>query len=665
MLRRHLYSSSSSPAAPTISWLSPRQYSSMRFCTAVASAAMVPVGDREAYNDGSIVESLSEWKDLVARLLQNQNRNLLLRGTCQSGKSSFLLRGAFYAHNNLLEVNVGKRKVRVARVLPKMSADATAVIKALDDEEKKSDITRGGDASPKDVVIFAFDEAHVWWNQHPRLVERFLKWRLPDHVGAIWATTAAPLDDLAVTPAELADSQFWFRGPTVDRERLNTFVAGRLRGDPFHLGDDAQRHARAIVGACDSHIGLTKAMLHFSANNVELGRGVNFAPSLLYEQRALGGGNGPWSEDRLAVMHELLRSGSVGFREKNSSSFDDALKSLVRKGYLAPVMPPSSAAEKNIEPVYLPVSGQDDAYFTRFTFGHALQAEKFRALTRIDMSEVTAEKVVLALLPLMPTAPLMSSESAKNETKLLKAPLQHGLSVAAHLLGAAIESERTMEMLGATSGAQQQLGRVDFVLLIPDKIKGGRLHRVAIELLSDNAADNKSLSEHVGRFRTSGAYSRAVGDERVEPDDSSYVVVSFQRTFTGRHAPFKNTLIVTPPQNSYMGWGRFNVYSPDVDVKVVERNTVTVHAKRGDMLPPPVVDAEVIVSDIRSTFRVTPSHPDVMSLKKAIKVERANQLSHVDADEIVVKLKRDGAALGDKEKLVADTEYFFEAPAKP
>jgi hypothetical protein len=287
------------------------------------------------------------------------------------------------------------------------------------------------------------------------------------------------------------------------------------------------------------------------------------------------------------------------------------------------------------------------------------------------MSEVTAEKVVLALLPLMPTAPLMSSDSAKNETKLLKAPLQHGLSVAAHLLGAAIESERTMEMLGETSGAQQQpqqpasQKRVDFVLLIPDKIKGGRLHRVAIELLSDNAADNKSLSEHVGRFRTSGAYSRAVGDERVEPDDSSYVVVSFQRTFKGSRAPFKNTLIVTPPQNSYMGWGRFNVYSHDADVKVVERNTVTVHAKRGDMLPPPVVDAEVIVSDIRSTFRVTPSHPDVMSLKKAIKVERANQLSHVDADEIVVKLKRDGAALGDKEKLVADTEYFFEAPAKP
>jgi hypothetical protein len=37
---------------------------------------------------------------------------------------------------------------------------------------------------------------------------------------------------------------------------------------------------------------------------------------------------------------------------------------------------------------------------------------------------------------------------------------------------------------------------------------------------------------------------------------------------------------VTPPQNSYMGWGRFNVYSHDADVKVVERNTVT--AVRGD-----------------------------------------------------------------------------------
>jgi hypothetical protein len=81
-----------------------------------------------------------------------------------------------------------------------------------------------------------------------------------------------------------------------------------------------------------------------------------------------------------------------------------------------------------------------------------------------------------------------------------------------------------------------------------------------------------------------------------------------------------------------------------------------------DRLPP---GAEFIVSDGRSSFPVTPSHPDVMSLKKAIKAERQNALQHIDADEIVVKLKRDGAALGDKEKLVADTEYFFEAPAKP
>jgi hypothetical protein len=80
-----------------------------------------------------------------------------------------------------------------------------------------------------------------------------------------------------------------------------------------------------------------------------------------------------------------------------------------------------------------------------------------------------------------------------------------------------------------------------------------------------------------------------------------------------------------------------------------------------DRLPPGV---EVVVSDSRSTFRVTPSHPDVMSLKKAIKVERAPELDHIAADRIVIKLERDGAALGDEDDLRVGVKYFFEAPPK-
>jgi hypothetical protein len=74
--------------------------------------------------------------------------------------------------------------------------------------------------------------------------------------------------------------------------------------------------------------------------------------------------------------------------------------------------------------------------------------------------------------------------------------------------------------------------------------------------------------------------------------------------------------------------------------------------------------AEFIVRDGRSSFRVTPSHPDVMSLKKAIKVERAPRLDHIAADEIVVKGQRDGAALGDEDDLRVGVKYFFEAPPK-
>jgi hypothetical protein len=80
-----------------------------------------------------------------------------------------------------------------------------------------------------------------------------------------------------------------------------------------------------------------------------------------------------------------------------------------------------------------------------------------------------------------------------------------------------------------------------------------------------------------------------------------------------------------------------------------------------DRLPPGV---EVVVSDGRSSFPVTPAKPTVMHLKKAIKVERAPRLDHIAADRIVIKLERDGAALGDEDDLRVGVKYFFEAPPK-
>jgi hypothetical protein len=79
-----------------------------------------------------------------------------------------------------------------------------------------------------------------------------------------------------------------------------------------------------------------------------------------------------------------------------------------------------------------------------------------------------------------------------------------------------------------------------------------------------------------------------------------------------------------------------------------------------DRLP---AGAEVVVSDIRSSFRVTPSHPDVMSLKDAIKAKLGSDYTGSPA-RIVVKLERDGAALGDEDDLRVGVKYFFEAPPK-
>ena len=69
---------------------------------------------------------------------------------------------------------------------------------------------------------------------------------------------------------------------------------------------------------------------------------------------------------------------------------------------------------------------------------------------------------------------------------------------------------------------------------------------------------------------------------------------------------------------------------------------------------------EYLVSDGRGVaFRVTPKHPDVMSLKQAIKEYMTYALP---PPYIVVKDPATGKAMGDKDPLHSGIEYLYEVP---
>lgn len=70
---------------------------------------------------------------------------------------------------------------------------------------------------------------------------------------------------------------------------------------------------------------------------------------------------------------------------------------------------------------------------------------------------------------------------------------------------------------------------------------------------------------------------------------------------------------------------------------------------------------EFIVTDGTVALRVKPEHPDIMSLKDAIKAKCAIRFERIDASEIIIK-HPDGTKMGDREPLRAGVEYVFEVP---
>jgi len=67
-----------------------------------------------------------------------------------------------------------------------------------------------------------------------------------------------------------------------------------------------------------------------------------------------------------------------------------------------------------------------------------------------------------------------------------------------------------------------------------------------------------------------------------------------------------------------------------------------------------------------ASFPVKTELPDVMHLKKAIKLEKSNDLKDIDADRLVIrKAGGDGVPLAATAKLEVSVQYTFEAPAQP
>ena len=377
---------------------------------------------------------------------------------------------------------------------------------------------------------------------------------------------------LIATPLHL--KPYWFHAPTVDRDALEKYVDLVLRVDTDLAKDDAlrARMARGIVLYCGHHVGLISATLSsvLTANSDgsrDACRGVRYLhPAVLYNSaRVLGGGNGVWKPAQLELMSILLRSGRVTF---DLATCHNEWKDLVRDGYLAQYVDPANLVSLTELP-------EKEA---EFTFSHPFQADRFRALAMLSLtSSMSAQAIVIALLPLMPAHCFLSAAVRGTLSALAEAPLQHGFYFAACTAGIAIDAEMAVRDVKppTTKGADDDVpptdvaesavlstvsdaaesemavhdvpalvkpvrGRpvaCDFVLRLPVTEATSSTQRdVAIEFLTDNKPNNASMKSHLERFNKGGAY--AVLNE-------NFVVVSFEMTKTPK-AVAKNTMVVSP-----------------------------------------------------------------------------------------------------------------------
>ena len=582
---------------------------------------------------GSSLESVDTWIQLIGIL--GMLKHMLLRGTCQAGKTSFAHRGTMYAAANMLP---GVSAIHVFS--PDEAAAACALLK------------REGPKDSEDLVIVCFDEAHRWFKENEKFVKNVAKFKQsPRHFRFVWITTATQLPDLDLTPREL--TPYWFHGPNVNHDELRKYVDLVLAVDTTLAKDDSlrDRMARSIMMSCGLHVGLISALLRSALyprpdGSRDASRGVRcLHPSLLYNNRALGGGNGTWTTVQLELMKTLLRCGSVTLDLK---SCHDEAKELVRKGYLAPVINYANVSA-------LCALGTDAS---KFTFTHPFQADRFRALSTMQLTcKMSAQDVVVALLPLMPAHCFQSAALRGSTSALAEAPLQDGFYFAACTAGVAVDAEMAVRDCAAPGEDAAAAGRgrppaCDFVLRLPAagaSAEDGRVwpdqRDVAIEFLTDNGDKNVSMKKHLDRFGKGREYAAL---------NSNFVVVSFEMKQTST-AITKNTMVVSP--HPALGWSVFVVQTHgEKEAKYVARNgvldpalshTVGTSSVASVGSGAPAVPAVVWVQQRSSAgqlvgvaFMVSPAMNNVDALKDAIK---AKAPATVKCDAFAISIFAPGA----------------------
>ena len=562
----------------------------------------------------SIVEPTATWEQLWAELGKKGKRVALMRGTAQCGKTSFAHRAAFYA----------KRKLSPFEdVCVHLVQDVAEALKWVNDRH-----TLGLD----EKTLIIFDEAHAWFAKVAAqdLLNRVLKDVVSCRV--VFLTTSVLGDHklLNNTPKELKDRQYWFFGPSIDESSVTQYIAKCLAGK--FTEHTRKTLTRSLFRMCGNNIALVSVVLqqaHSDPANFRL------SPLLTFDCRILGGGNGDWGPEEVAVMREIA---AVGFKEIAFATATATIQNLIRKGQIAP-----TATKLVVGAAAFQTFARDEQQL--FSFTHAFQAERVGIIlaaphTTVHAVPKSAAECFVFALPFMPAVSFRQSEG--DTSTLQEAPLQHGFSNALHRAQIAFVPEAALR--DPTTRKKGHPFTVDFIIH-PAGIVGG----VAIEFLSDGEKHKTSLAKHVGRFQLQG------GTYKLFVEPGRHLVVSWQ-IIDNAEPLGPSCCIVTPhPQR---GWNvfclRWNIDGSEKTLLVpriaVPVDTNGVPARTYSPDAPRVVWVRIVPKDDptkaskATAFRVTPAIADMDGLKDAVKAKMSNTLKDVDA--VMLKVYAHDAATG-------------------